>query len=47
MKCKTYEGKIKCLIATNVCARGLDIPEIGLNQLINLKILDLFIIIKI
>lgn len=24
------DGKVKCLIATNVCARGLDIPEIGI-----------------
>ena len=23
------DGKLKCLIATNVCARGLDIPDIG------------------
>lgn len=23
-------GKIKCIIATNVAARGLDFPEIGL-----------------
>ena len=32
------DGKIKCLIATNVCARGLDIPEIGkIFKLINFK----------